>query len=200
MVRAFAALSAPVILVAVIGCGGEPGANNPAGPPQPAVPAVNNTPPLAEDSFRLTIEDTRPNESTKKRRFLLTVPSSAKVITVFQGEGRGAAWQLSIDPSTDNERQCTFEISRSISEQKEPDGRTVTVLIKLSTPKSSSESPISFPAENMTLVDDVVTFAAEPGLYNLDTPVLLGHLIFGDSNKQPLTLYVKTGDTDPKPN
>jgi hypothetical protein len=126
MVRAFAALSALVVLVAVLGCGHEPGANNPAGPAQPAAPVVNNTPQPAEDSFRLALEDTRSNESTKKRLFLLTVPSSAKVITVIQGQGQGTGWQLPMDPSTDAERQCTFEISQSISEQKEPEARTVT--------------------------------------------------------------------------
>jgi hypothetical protein len=196
MVRAFAPLSALLVLVAVLGC---PGANNPGGPPQPAAPAVNKTPQLPEDSFRLAIEDTRPNESTKKCLFLLNVASSAKVITINKGQERGPGWQLQIDPSNDAERQCTFEISQSISEQKEPEARTVTVLIKLSTPSSSSESTLEFPADNTTILDGVFSLAAKPGLYKQDTAVLLGHLRLADSSEWPLTLYVKTGDTDPKP-
>jgi len=192
-------LTALVVLVVVLGCGHDPGANNPADPPQAADPPVNNTPQLAEDSFRLTIEDTRPNESTKKCLFLLTVPSSAKVVTVIQGQSQGPGWQLAIDPSTDAERQCTFEVSQSISDQKETEARIVTVLIKLSTPTGSSESPMKFPADGTTILDDVFSLAAKPGLYKLGTPVLLGHLKLADSSEWPLTLYVKTGDTDPKP-
>lgn len=189
------------VMLTALGCGEQPRAAKPAGTAQEADVVTNNASDLPQDSFRLAIDDVRSNGVAVKRIFLITVPSSAKRIRVFLGPVEQAlSWSLNLHPSSEAEHICSFEVSQPVVEQKES-SKYVTVVCKLSTPNSTSESPLGFAADDTTILDldDVVSFAAKPGLYKQDTPVLLGNLKFGVSNEQPLTLYVKTDAADPTP-
>ena len=185
------------VMLTALGCGEQPPATKPSGTSEQAAVPTNNVSDLPQDSFRLAIEDVRSNGVAVKRIFLITVPSSAKRVRVFLGPvEKELSWSLNLDPSPEAERNCSFEVSQPVVEQKES-SKSVTVVCKLSTPNSTSESPLGFAAADTTILDDVVSFAAKPGLYKQDTPVLLGNLKF--SSEQPLTLYVMTDDADTTP-
>jgi len=187
------------VMLTALGCGEQPPATKPSGASEKAAVPTNNASDLPQDSFRLAIEDVRSNEVTVKRLFVITVPTSSKRVRVFLGPVENElSWSLNLDPSPEAERNCSFEVSQPVVEQKGL-SKYVTVVCKLSTPNSTSESPLGFAADDTPILDDVVSFAAKPGLYKQDTPVLLGNLNFGVSNEQPLTLYVMTDDANPTP-
>jgi len=152
-----------------------------------------------ECSSLLAIDDVRSNGVAVKRIFLIAVPSSAVRVRVFLGPvAQEQSWSLNLDPSPKAERQCSFEVSQPVIEKKES-RNYVTVVCKLSTPNSTSESPLQLAADDTPIQDHEVSFVAKPGLYKLDTPVVMGHLKLGVPNAQPLTLYVMTSDAHPTP-
>jgi hypothetical protein len=145
----------------------------------------------------------RADVGTGKRVFTIAVPSSTKHIRVLMGPAEPAlSWSLNVEPSPEAERICTFEVSQPVVEPSDSSKFVnVTVTCKLTTPTSSAESPLKFGAEEPIKPEEIVSFAdsAKPGLYKLNTGVVLGHLKLGTAQATPLTLFVMDEHAVAKP-
>ena len=158
--------------------------------------AANNSSNEPRGRFRLSIDDIRPdvpsNRDGGKRVFTISVPSLAKRVRVFVGPvGKEQSLSLNLDPSSEAERICWFEVSQPVFEQKDST-RYITVTCKLTVPKGASESPLTFTADETTKIEDVVSYtdSAKAGLYKMNTGVVLGHLKLDKQQAAPLTLFV----------
>lgn len=154
---------------------------------------------VPRDSFRLSSQDARSTTGVRKQVFVIRVPSAAKRVSVFLGPvGSGSVWSLPVAPSSAPERECMFEVSYPVIEQ-EGSNRRVVVVARLSMPTSNSESPLTraLAADDTPELEDVLSFSGKSGLYQQDTPVVLGHLKLGVPEGQQITLYVSTSNTIP---
>lgn len=192
------------VMLTVFGCRQQSPATAPAATSQGRA-APNNPSNVPLDSFRLAIDDMGPDVrsdvDTGKRVFTISVPSSARRVRVLMGPVEQAtSWSLNLEPSSEAERICMFEVSQPVVEQKDS-SRYVTVTCKLTTPKSTSESPLGFTADETTKIDEVVSYtdSAKAGLHKMNTGVVLGHLKLGTPEAASLTLFVTDEHTDPKP-